>query len=80
MVDRAATQRSIGEEAHKQFARERNAVEAIPSIFRRKYGIDRIGTFVRSRLRSAFFSICLAYNVQKHQRFCNMLRAKCALF
>lgn len=80
MVDRAATQRSIGEEAHKQFARERNAVEAIPSIFRRKYGIDRIGTFVRNRLRSAFFSICLAYNVQKHQRFCNMLRAKCALF
>ena len=80
MADRASTQRAIGEGAHRQFARERNAVEAIPSIFRRKYGIDKIGTFARSRLRSAFFAICLAYNVQKHQRFCAMLRAKCALF
>lgn len=79
MADRASAQRTMGDEAHKQLAKERNAVEAIPSIFRRKYGVDNIRTFSTNRRRSAFFSICLAYNAQKHQRFLCRLRAKCAL-
>lgn len=69
MVDRAELQESLGNEEHKQMARERNGVEAIPSIFRRKYGIDHIRTFVDSRIRSAYFAICLAFNCMKHRRY-----------
>jgi hypothetical protein len=69
MVDRAELQESLGDEEHKQMARERNGVEAIPSIFRRKYGIDHIRTFVDSRIRSAYFAICLAFNCMKHRRY-----------
>ena len=80
MVDRANLQESLGDEEHKQSARERNAVEAIPSIFRRKYGVDHIRTFFKYRVRSIYFAICLAYNGQKHQKFLNSHRGKCALF
>ena len=69
MVDRAELQESLGDEEHKMMARERNGVEAIPSIFRRKYGVDHIRTFVDSRIRSAYFAICLAFNCMKHRRF-----------
>ena len=79
MADRASLQDSLGAEEHKQMARERNAVEAIPSLFRRKYGIDHIRTFVKSRMRSAFFAVCLAYNGQKHQKFLNNHRVECIL-
>lgn len=80
MVDRADLQESLGTDEHKQMACERNGVEAIPSIFRRKYSIDHIGTFITSRLRSAFFAICLAYNGQKSQKFMYSHRDKCACF
>lgn len=79
MADRAGLQGSLGTEEHRQMAGERNAVEAIPSIFRRKYGIDHIRTFAKSRIRSAYFAICLAYNGQKHQAFLYNHRVKCAL-
>ena len=69
MVDRAELQNALGDEEHKQMARERNGVEAIPSIFRRKYGIDHIRTFVDSRIRSAYFAVCLAFNCMKHRRY-----------
>ncbi len=77
-VDRASLQESLGTEEHRQMSKERNAVESIPSIFRRKYGIDHIRTFVKSRMRAAFFAICLAYNGQKHKTFLCNHRAKCA--
>lgn len=79
MVDRAGLQNSLGSEEHKQMARERNAVESIPSLFRRKYGIDHIRTFVKSRIRSAYFAVCLAYNGQKYQKFLGSHKVKCAI-
>lgn len=69
MVNRAEMQKSLGSEEHKQFARERNAVEGIPSVFRRFYGIDQLRTTIATRVRSAFFGICIAYNSRKHQKF-----------
>lgn len=78
MINRAELQQSIGTEEYKQFARERNGVEAIPSIFRRKYRIDELRTRITARIRSRFFAICIAYNGQKHKKFLNMHRAKCA--
>ena len=79
MANRAELQKMLGDKDHKQFARERNAVEAIPSIFRRKYGLDNIRTSNWQRVRSIFFGICLAYNGQKHQKFLNNHRDMCAL-
>ena len=79
MVNRADLQEALGDEEHKQLARERNAVEAIPSIFRRKYGLNHIRTFIKQRVRSKFFAICLAYNGQKHRKFLNSHRVNCAL-
>ena len=69
MVIRAELQSSMTNEEYKKFGRERNAVESIPSIFRRKYGIDDMKTFRPSRRRGRFFLICLAYNGQKFQKF-----------
>lgn len=79
MVERADLQEALGTEEHKQLAKERNAVEAIPSIFRRKYGVDDLRTFIKSRVRTAFFAICIAYNGQKHKRFLEHHRVECAL-
>ena len=79
MANRAELQKALGDEEHKQLARERNGVEAIPSIFRRKYGLDNIRTSIKQRVRSIFFGICLAYNGQKHQKFLNNHKVKCAL-
>lgn len=79
MVNRAELQASLGDDEHRRLARERNAVEAVPSILRRKYGIDHILTFATSRIRSAFFAMCIAYNGQKHKRFLDSHRVYYAL-
>ena len=80
IINRAELQQSIGTEQYKQFCRERNGVEAIPSIFRRKYHIDELRTRITERIRSRFFAICIAYNGQKHKKFLDMHRVKCAQF
>ena len=69
MVNRAEMQESLGTEEHKQFARERNAVEGIPSVLRRFYEIDRLRTTITTRVKSAFFGILISYNSRKHQKF-----------
>lgn len=83
MVARADMQAAMSEEDYKQYGRERNAVESIPSIFRRKYGIDHMRTRRQTRRRWKFYSICLAYNGQKHEKFLRRVsknqRDKCAL-
>ena len=79
MVNRSDLQESLGDEEHKQLARERNAVEAVPSIFRRKYGLNNLRTLITQRARSKFFAICIAYNGQKHQKFLNSHRVECAV-
>ena len=55
MINRADMQNALGTDEHKQLARERNAVEGILSVFRRYYGIDRLRTTIKTRVRSAFF-------------------------
>lgn len=78
MVNRADMQNSLGTDEHKQLARERNAVEGIPSVFRRYYGIDRLKTIIKTRVKSAFFGICLSYNCRKHQKFMDKHRYQVA--
>lgn len=49
-VSRAKDLIQMGEEAYKELARKRNGIEGIPSILRRRYGIDNLP--VRGLLRS----------------------------
>lgn len=74
MVDRAVLQAEMGTEEYKDFGRERNAVESIPSIFRRKFGADHIRSRINNRVRSTYFAKCLAYNCMKHKRFLDRQR------
>lgn len=78
MVDRATLQEEMKTEEYKDFGRERNAVESIPSILRRKFGADHIQTRRDSRIRSSYFSKCLAYNCIKHKRFLDRQRVNYA--
>lgn len=75
---RAKQQRERSTEDFKKQSRFRNGVETIPSILRRKYGIDKIP--VRGLIRSRFFFGCKigALNIKK---FCRYMQDqdKCAL-
>ena len=75
---RAKKQRERSTEDFKKQSRFRNGVETIPSILRRKYGIDKIP--VRGLIRSRFFFGCKigALNIKK---FCRYMQGqdKCAL-
>lgn len=79
MVARADLQAQMETEEYKKYGRERNAVESIPSLFRRKYGIDNLRTRIANRIRSSYFAKCLAYNCMKHKRFLDRHRGNCAL-
>lgn len=52
-VIRSKQQRYMGKDEFKKYARYRNGVEAIPSLLRRKYHVDKIP--VRGKIRSKFF-------------------------
>ena len=52
-VERAKLQRLMKSEEFKQYGRIRNGVEAIPSILRRKFNVDRIPS--RGKIRSGLF-------------------------
>jgi len=49
-INRAAYVEKLSTEKYKEYARKRNGVEGVPSILRRRYGIDRMP--VRGLLRS----------------------------
>lgn len=74
---RAMYQRERNTEEFKKNSCFRNGVETVPSILRRKYGVDRMP--VRGLIRSRFLFGCKigALNIQK---FCKYLRGqeKCA--
>lgn len=70
---RAKQQRERSSEEFKKYSRFRNGVETIPSILRRKYGIDKIP--VRGLIRSRFFFGCKigALNIKK---FCKYMQSQ----
>jgi len=49
-INRAAYVEKLSTEEYKEHARKRNGVEGVPSILRRRYGVDRMP--VRGLLRS----------------------------
>lgn len=70
---RSKQQRERSTEDFKKQSRFRNGVETIPSILRRKYGIDKIP--VRGLIRSRFFFGCKigALNIKK---FCKYMQSQ----
>ena len=55
-INRAALAKAIATEEYKELARKRNGVEGIPSVMRRRYGVDEMPVrgLVRSKMRFGF--------------------------
>ena len=78
-VARAQYLKKLSTESYRQLTRQRNAIEGIPSVLRRKYRIDEMPVFgyIRSKM---FFVLKLgAYNIQKLCRHCARSRRQSAL-
>ena len=78
MVQRALQMTEMTTDEYKQMARQRNAVEGIPSVLRRRYDVDHIP--VRGKMRSKmFFGFKIgAINVNKLLKYYQRLRDNCA--
>ena len=65
MARRAAYLKQLSTEEYKKLTRQRNAIEGIPSVFRRKYHVDELPVFglVRTRIFISFKA--MAYNFNK---------------
>lgn len=60
---RAEHQKKLETEEYKQAARERNAVEGVPSVLRRRYNVDNIPVFGKERSKVFFRFKIMACNV-----------------
>jgi len=54
MIARAKTVLEMGTEFFKEYSKKRNGVEGMPSVFRRRYGIDGVPVRGRVRLKTWF--------------------------
>ena len=79
MVQRAKYLQKLSTEDYKKLTRQRNAVEGIPSVLRRKYHIDSLPVFGLIRVKLFACFMAMAYNFKKVCSFNNKRRGKCAL-
>ena len=79
MVQRAKYLEKLSTEEYRKLTRQRNAIEGITSVLRRKYHIDDIPVY--GFLRSRTFVICkaMAYNFVKLRHYRQRHRDNCAL-
>lgn len=70
---RASTRRYMKTEEFKAFARLRNGVETLPSLLRRRYHVDRMPVFGKTRSRFFFGCKVAALNTRKLFSFRNGL-------
>ena len=79
MVQRAKYLVKLSTDEYQKLTRQRNAIEGIPSVFRRKYHIDDIPVY--GLLKSRIFVICkaMAYNFVKVRHYRQQHRDNCAL-
>lgn len=78
MVERAKYQRKLSTEEYKKLTRQRNAIEGIPSVLRRRYHIDDIPVCGLLRSKVFFLFKVGAYNFNKLLRHNRRLRVECA--
>lgn len=65
MVLRARYLKELGSEEYKKLTRQRNAVEGIMSVLRRRYRVDEIPVFGKERSKIYFYLKVGAFNVVK---------------
>lgn len=78
-VSRAKYLEKLSTEDYKKLTKQRNAIEGIPSVLRRKYRVDEIPVFgyIRSKM---FFALKVgAYNIRKVCNHCKRQRHQSAL-
>ncbi|MBR4454900.1 MAG: transposase [Solobacterium sp.] len=77
-IERAEQQKKLETEEYKQAARERNAVEGVPSVLRRRYNVDNIPVFGKERSKVFFRFKIIACNVVSLIRHLPQTRDHCA--
>lgn len=77
-VERAQKAKQLDTEEYKQAARERNAVEGVPSVMRRRYDVDDIPVFGYIRSKLFFTFKVIACNVVSLITHLPKTREKCA--
>ena len=65
MVNRARYCQQLSTEEHKKLTRQRNAVEGIMSVLRRRYHVDVMPVFGKLRTKTFFLCKICAYNFNK---------------
>ena len=65
MKARAEYLRLLGSEEYKTLTRQRNAIEGVPSVLRRRYHVDDIPVFGKKRSKIFFYLKVGAFNVAK---------------
>ena len=55
----------LGTEEYRKLSRQRNAIEGIPSVLRRKYHVDEIPVFRKMRSKIFFYCKVGAFNAVK---------------
>ena len=73
-VARAEYRKKLSTEEYKALTRKRNAIEGIPSVFRRKFNVDRIPVRGLIRTKQFFMLKVCAYNNGKLFRYLRRLR------
>lgn len=69
MARRAAYLKKLSTEDYKKLTRKRNAIEGIPSVFRRKYRVDEIPVYGLLRIRPFLILKAMAYNFNKVRNY-----------
>lgn len=78
MAERARYKEKLSTEKYQKLTRMRNAVEGIPSVFRRRYHVDDIPVFGLIRSKQFFTCKVIAYNFNKVLRYTQKTREKSA--
>lgn len=77
-IERAEQQVRLQSDEYKTAARERNAVEGVPSVLRRRYNVDHIPVFGKERSKVFFRFKIIACNVVSLIRHLPQTRDHCA--
>ena len=77
-IDRAEQQKRLQSEVYKTAARERNAVEGVPSVLRRRYNVDQIPVFGKLRSKVFFQFKIIACNFVSLVQHLPKTRGECA--
>lgn len=79
MASRAEYCKKLSSEEYRSLARKRNAIEGIPSVFRRRYHVDQIPVRGLKQFRIFFYMKVAAYNFNKLNNYYRHQQVESAL-